>query len=106
MSVLTSTSGHSSVLFGEPAYLSSGHMILNVFCSASRFLRKNECKRHELGHTGVRPYVCHECPFKTSFVRQDLLKRHMKRTHNIDTGKENRAGEDGVGPSRKKARRD
>ncbi|KAF8165018.1 hypothetical protein B0H34DRAFT_219647 [Crassisporium funariophilum] len=60
----------------------------------SRFLRKNECKRHELSHTGIRPYSCHLCPFPaTTFVRQDLLKRHMKRTHRFDAetaGKENK----------------
>ncbi|KAH9482405.1 Transcriptional regulator CRZ1 [Psilocybe cubensis] len=53
--------------------------------SSSRFLRKNECKRHELSHTGIRPFSCHLCPSPaTTFVRQDLLKRHMKRTHHID----------------------
>lgn len=53
--------------------------------SSSRFLRKNECKRHELSHTGVRPFSCHICPPpSTTFVRQDLLQRHMKRTHRID----------------------
>ncbi|KDR83401.1 hypothetical protein GALMADRAFT_638962 [Galerina marginata CBS 339.88] len=62
-----------------------------MHCS-SRFLRKNECKRHELSHTGIRPFSCHLCPSPaTTFVRQDLLKRHMKRTHRMDikTEKEN-----------------
>ncbi|KJA24544.1 hypothetical protein HYPSUDRAFT_474374 [Hypholoma sublateritium FD-334 SS-4] len=55
-----------------------------LHCSA-RFLRKNECKRHELSHTGVRPFSCHLCPVPaTTFVRQDLLKRHMKRTHRLE----------------------
>ncbi|KAF9563736.1 hypothetical protein CPC08DRAFT_816468 [Agrocybe pediades] len=55
-----------------------------IHCSA-RFLRKNECKRHELSHTGIRPFSCHLCPSPTiTFVRQDLLKRHMKRTHRQD----------------------
>ncbi|KAF8974637.1 hypothetical protein BDZ97DRAFT_40031 [Flammula alnicola] len=55
-----------------------------MHCS-SRFLRKNECKRHELSHTGIRPFSCHLCPAPaTTFVRQDLLKRHMKRTHRLD----------------------
>ncbi|KIJ70331.1 hypothetical protein HYDPIDRAFT_77998, partial [Hydnomerulius pinastri MD-312] len=43
------------------------------------FLRKNECKRHEASHTGYRPYSCDICG--QTFVRQDLVKRHVKRTH-------------------------
>lgn len=48
-----------------------------------RFLRKNECKRHMSSHVGIKPYTCPICaPFQDkSFVRQDLLKRHMKVTH-------------------------
>ncbi|KIM45889.1 hypothetical protein M413DRAFT_440940 [Hebeloma cylindrosporum] len=54
------------------------------FHCSSRFLRRNECKRHELSHSGIRPFSCHLCSLATTFVRQDLLKRHMKRTHRID----------------------
>ncbi|TFK27033.1 hypothetical protein FA15DRAFT_686089 [Coprinopsis marcescibilis] len=62
-----------------------------VHCAA-RFLRKNECKRHELSHTGIRPFTCSLCPYPgTTFVRQDLLRRHMKRTHHMEDGKENKA---------------
>ncbi|KIK92478.1 hypothetical protein PAXRUDRAFT_68346, partial [Paxillus rubicundulus Ve08.2h10] len=43
------------------------------------FLRKNECKRHEASHTGYRPYSCDICG--QTFVRQDLVKRHVRRTH-------------------------
>ncbi|KIP07018.1 hypothetical protein PHLGIDRAFT_433761 [Phlebiopsis gigantea 11061_1 CR5-6] len=48
-----------------------------------RFLRKNECKRHMSSHVGIKPYTCPICaPFQDkSFVRQDLLKRHIKVTH-------------------------
>ena len=48
-----------------------------------RFLRKNECKRHMSSHVGLKPYQCPICaPYQDkSFVRQDLLKRHMKVTH-------------------------
>ena len=48
-----------------------------------RFLRKNECKRHMSSHVGIKPFSCPICaPFQDkSFVRQDLLKRHMKVTH-------------------------
>ncbi|EGO01711.1 hypothetical protein SERLA73DRAFT_158919 [Serpula lacrymans var. lacrymans S7.3] len=48
-----------------------------------RFLRKNECKRHEASHTGYKPYTCMICLEDKSFARQDLLKRHLKRTHSI-----------------------
>ncbi|KAF7793635.1 hypothetical protein EIP86_004750 [Pleurotus ostreatoroseus] len=50
-----------------------------------RFLRKNECKRHMSSHGGYKPYTCNLCaPFQVkSFVRQDLLKRHMKVTHGV-----------------------
>jgi len=57
-----------------------------------RFLRKNECKRHEASHSGERPFVCAVCPpcEDKTFVRQDLLKRHLKRAHNIEpTEKQN-----------------
>ncbi|KAF9468923.1 hypothetical protein BDZ94DRAFT_552627 [Collybia nuda] len=54
-----------------------------IHCPA-RFLRRNECKRHEVSHSGVRPYVCRDCPYGatgTTFVRQDLLRRHVQRKH-------------------------
>ncbi len=51
-----------------------------------RFLRKNECKRHESSHEGRKPFSCQICaPFQDrSFVRQDLLKRHMRVTHGVN----------------------
>ncbi|KAI0324951.1 hypothetical protein GY45DRAFT_1261804 [Cubamyces sp. BRFM 1775] len=50
-----------------------------------RFLRKNECKRHETSHGGRKPFSCPICaPFtERNFVRQDLLKRHMRVTHGV-----------------------
>ncbi|KAG5646455.1 hypothetical protein DXG03_003505 [Asterophora parasitica] len=48
--------------------------------SPSSFFRKNECKRHELSHSGEKPFACLLCP-GTAFVRQDLLKRHTTRAH-------------------------
>ncbi|KAF8450768.1 hypothetical protein L210DRAFT_3470011 [Boletus edulis BED1] len=63
-----------------------------------RFLRKNECKRHEASHTGFRPYSCDICG--QSFVRQDLVKRHVKRTHGLQD-----ENDSGVGKQpRKRAR--
>ena len=52
-----------------------------------RFLRKNECKRHMSSHVGLKPYQCPICaPYQDkSFVRQDLLKRHLKVTHGVTT---------------------
>ncbi|KAH8105937.1 hypothetical protein BXZ70DRAFT_917454 [Cristinia sonorae] len=59
------------------------------FCDM-RFLRKNECKRHMSSHGGLKPYICEICPpeKEKSFVRQDLLKRHIKVTHNQGGGSE------------------
>ena len=53
--------------------------------SGMKFLRKNECKRHESSHEGRKPYSCQICaPFQErSFVRQDLLKRHMRVSHGV-----------------------
>ncbi|KAI0089259.1 hypothetical protein BDY19DRAFT_944932 [Irpex rosettiformis] len=50
-----------------------------------RFLRKNECKRHMSSHAGFKPYSCTICPafLGKNFVRQDLLKRHMRVSHGV-----------------------
>nr|VWO95215.1 NADH-cytochrome b5 reductase (EC [Ganoderma boninense] len=50
-----------------------------------KFLRKNECKRHESSHEGRKPFSCQICaPFQDrSFVRQDLLKRHLRVSHGV-----------------------
>lgn len=64
-----------------------------MLCSGMRFLRKNECKRHESSHEGRKPFSCQICaPFQDrSFVRQDLLKRHMRVTHGVnDTSRASR----------------
>lgn len=66
--------------------------------SGMRFLRKNECKRHESSHEGRKPFSCQICaPFQDrSFVRQDLLKRHMRVTHGVnDTSRASRKRMDG-----------
>ncbi|KAH9918238.1 uncharacterized protein BXZ73DRAFT_53114 [Epithele typhae] len=51
-----------------------------------KFLRKNECKRHESSHGGRKPFACPLCtPFgDRSFVRQDLLKRHLRVSHGVN----------------------
>ncbi|OBZ70004.1 Krueppel-like factor 15 [Grifola frondosa] len=56
------------------------------FCGM-RFLRKNECKRHESSHGGTKPFSCPICaPFQERcFVRQDLLKRHMRVSHGVQS---------------------
>ena len=53
--------------------------------SGMKFLRKNECKRHEASHDGAKPFECPVCaPMQhRSFARQDLLKRHMRVTHGV-----------------------
>ena len=68
--------------------------------SPSRFLRKNECKRHELSHSGARPFICDLC--LVSFVRQDLLKRHTNRTHGgARSSKRKQNGVDSKRPTKK-----
>ncbi|KAF8272521.1 hypothetical protein EI94DRAFT_1566151, partial [Lactarius quietus] len=48
------------------------------------FLRRNECKRHEAGHSGLKPFVCLLCPPPAArFSRQDLLTRHARRAHDM-----------------------
>ena len=78
------------------------------------FLRRNECKRHEAGHSGLKPFVCRLCPPPAArFSRQDLLTRHARRTHGATAREQRekrqrtpempvRSGE--KGPVRKKAR--
>jgi hypothetical protein len=52
--------------------------------SQMTFLRRNECKRHEAGHSGLKPFVCRLCPPPAAkFARQDLLTRHARRAHGI-----------------------
>ncbi|KAI0353561.1 hypothetical protein OH77DRAFT_1591260 [Trametes cingulata] len=70
-----------------------------------RFLRKNECKRHESSHEGRKPFSCPICaPFQErNFVRQDLLKRHMRVTHGVnDTSR----GASAAAKQRAEARKD
>ncbi|KAJ7117344.1 hypothetical protein C8R43DRAFT_1077710 [Mycena crocata] len=50
----------------------------------SRFMRKNELKRHEQSHDTSRPFVCHLCS-NGKFGRKDLLTRHLKNTHKADS---------------------
>ena len=59
-----------------------------------RFLRKNECKRHESSHEGKKPFSCPICaPFQERcFVRQDLLKRHLRVTHGVQDEKRRKKG--------------
>jgi hypothetical protein len=55
------------------------------------FLRRNECKRHEAGHSGLKPFVCQFCPSPAArFARQDLLTRHARRAHDMTTAPERR----------------
>ncbi|KAF8351154.1 hypothetical protein F5887DRAFT_936130 [Amanita rubescens] len=74
-----------------------GHRPFKCSECPSRFLRKNECKRHELSHKGARPFICHLCLI--GFVRQDLLKRHVDRTHGSRTPSSKRK-QDGIDSKR------
>ncbi|EMD40817.1 hypothetical protein CERSUDRAFT_71085 [Gelatoporia subvermispora B] len=64
------------------------HRPFQCGCCGMRFLRKNECKRHESSHAGHKPFSCPICAQSyqdRSFVRQDLLKRHMRVTHGVQS---------------------
>ncbi|EPQ59385.1 hypothetical protein GLOTRDRAFT_125692 [Gloeophyllum trabeum ATCC 11539] len=65
-----------------------------------RFLRKNECKRHEARHADdYRSFTCKLCPASEtkSYSRQDTLKRHMTKAHGASAASKEKCG-------RKKAR--
>ncbi|KAF8897273.1 hypothetical protein BD779DRAFT_1489974 [Infundibulicybe gibba] len=70
------------------------HLDFRLFKCAkctSRFLRKNECKRHEASHLATRPFPCAACA--KAFARHDLLQRHMRNIHHIaGPNKENAHG--------------
>lgn len=64
---------------------------MGLLRSHMTFLRRNECKRHEAGHSGLKPFVCQLCPSPAArFARQDLLTRHARRAHDMTTTPEQR----------------
>ena len=74
----------SSLVATFPSICTDNYGLTGLFCSQMTFLRRNECKRHEAGHSGLKPYVCRLCPPPAAkFARQDLLTRHARRAHGI-----------------------
>ena len=53
-----------------------------IFCSPMRFLRKNECRRHEAGHSGERPYLCDICPF----LRREIVRSSRFAKETLEEG--------------------
>lgn len=51
------------------------------FC-ARPFSRSEHKARHERSHTKEKPFHCHQC--ESSFVRRDLLQRHLRTVHAKD----------------------
>ncbi|RZC35637.1 uncharacterized protein BDFB_002408 [Asbolus verrucosus] len=52
-----------------------------VLCPSS-FKRSSHLTRHQLVHTGERPYACDQCD--KAFSRHDKLKHHIRKTHEHD----------------------
>ncbi|KAL3236438.1 uncharacterized protein RNJ42_01532 [Nakaseomyces bracarensis] len=50
------------------------------FCNKA-FSRSEHKTRHERSHAGVKPFECQVCSH--SFVRRDLLQRHIRTVHRI-----------------------
>jgi len=76
----------SSLVATFPSICTNKCGLTGLFCSQMTFLRRNECKRHEAGHSGLKPFVCRLCPPPAAkFARQDLLTRHARRTHGVTT---------------------
>ncbi|TFK55882.1 hypothetical protein OE88DRAFT_1652392 [Heliocybe sulcata] len=62
----------------------TGRMNVVTRVSGQRFLRRNECRRHESRHAlDFKAFKCDMCPEdeSKSYSRQDTLKRHMTKAH-------------------------
>ena len=52
---------------------------MNVKLAKNVFFHSNDLRRHEMTHTGEKPYKCETC--KSAFTRRSSLKTHQKKQH-------------------------
>jgi len=61
--------------------------IRNYQCTkcGMKFLQARHLDRHLTTHSDLRPYVCKEIGCGKAFKMSDVLKKHLRKVHQIDT---------------------